>query len=312
MKILVTGSSGMIGTALCERLLHAGHDVKGIDRRPNPWHDSLAAITVYADCMREEHLRRGVIAGQWDCVVHLAANARVHDLVVKPQLALENCISTHNVLEFCRTNGVRKVVFASSRECYGNLEEQPVAEDRVRLENTASPYAASKLYGEALVRSYSRCYGMKAAIVRFSNVYGRYDESDRVIPLFVRQALAGETLTVFGHQKVLDFTYLDDAVAGLLRVLEADTRHCSAWNIASGEASTLEEAARLVIEATGSQSQVQVTPVRPGEVYRYAADVSAIRKLGYQPKVMLAEGIQRAVEWHRRRQDASGTAAAAR
>jgi UDP-glucose 4-epimerase len=297
MRILVTGSSGMIGTAACEELARAGHEVIGADRRPNAWNSAIERATVRVD-LREVAAVRETLPERCDVVVHLAANARVHDLVVDPVLARDNFETTFNVLEYCRRRGVARVVLASSREVYGAADRAQHAEGDARIEQSISPYAACKLGAEALATSYAHCYGLRTAIVRLSNVYGRYDDSDRVIPKFLRAAVAGHDLEIFGAEKVLDFTYLDDCVRGLVAAVERAS--AGTFNVASGTGSSLVELADLVRALVPSTSRVVIGANRTGEVVRYVADIALAREqLGYAPRVPLAEGLARTLAWYR-------------
>ncbi|MDD5751763.1 MAG: NAD-dependent epimerase/dehydratase family protein [Candidatus Peribacteraceae bacterium] len=300
MKILITGSSGTIGTRLCEQLLEKGHTVMGIDWKLNKWQPKLDQITTNIDLRDGNALNANRSSLTADVVVHLAANARVYDLVVQPELARDNMLTTFNVLEWARKSGIKKFIFASSRETYGNSGADVYREDMVRVENCESAYTASKITGEALVEAYKRCYGIDAVIVRFSNVYGMYDDSDRVVPLFIRQTKKNDPLTVFGKDKSLDFTYIDDAVSGVILLLEQfDKAKNDTYNLAFGEAHTIVELAELVKKLTNSTSTITLKPSRTGEVTRYTADISkAKKKLGYDPKVNFAEGVKKSVEWY--------------
>ena len=166
--ILVTGSSGTIGTALVERLLANGTQVYGADVRSNPWSDAVEQLTVTADLRRRDALAD--LPDDVSTVVHLAANARVHELVKEPRLAMENVEMTFNALEYARRRGASRFVFASSREVYGNVGQVTAAEEDTASDRSESPYAASKTAGEALVDAYGRCYDLDTATVRFSNV----------------------------------------------------------------------------------------------------------------------------------------------
>ncbi len=300
MKVLITGSSGTIGTRLCEKLLEKGHEVIGVDWKPNKWQPELDKITTHIDLRDAEKLQANSQKLIADIVVHLAANARVYDLVVQPDLARDNMLTTFNVLEWARKNGIKRFVFASSRETYGNSGADVYREDMVRVENCESAYTASKVAGEALVHAYSRCYGMDAIIMRFSNVYGMYDDSNRVIPLFIRRTRKNEPLTVFGKDKSLDFTYIDDTISGIILLLEKfETVKGDTYNIAFGEAHTIVELAEYIKKLTKSTSTITLEPSRTGEVTRYTADISKARKkLGYDPKVAFAEGVKKSVEWY--------------
>ncbi len=299
MRILVTGASGTIGTRLCESLLSAGHGVVGVDRVPNKWQPSVQAVTTVTDLLFPQAMDK--LPKDVDAVVHLAANARVYELVEDPPRALENFVTLFHALEFCRKNNIKKFIFASSREGYGNIKTDLYKEDMVRIEHCESPYTASKVGGEALVHAYTRCYGIDHIIVRFSNVYGMYDDSIRVVPLFIRQTKANETLTIFGKDKCLDFTYIDDAVAGVMAMLQNfDSAKNDTYNLAYGQGTTIVELAEAVKKLMGSSSELNVQPSRTGEVTRYIADIAKARAaLGYDPKTPFNEGIKKAVEWYK-------------
>ncbi|MEQ1849588.1 MAG: NAD-dependent epimerase/dehydratase family protein [Candidatus Peribacteraceae bacterium] len=303
MNILVTGSSGTIGTRLCEKLLEAGHTVIGADWEPCQWKKEVEALRIDIDL--RDPKQYGKLPTNVDMIIHLAANARVYELVEHPDRALDNCIDTFNMLEHARKHGIKKFVFASSRETYGNIhlpDGQKYDEGKAHFSTCESPYTASKIAGEAFVESYKRCYDIESVIVRFSNVYGMYDNSIRVVPLYFRQAKAGETLKVFGEKKCLDFTYIDDAVAGVQGIVEQwDKAKNETYNLAFGEGTTILELAETMKELLGSASKIEIGPSRTGEVTHYIADVSKAKKaFGYSPKTGFAEGIRKSVEWYRK------------
>jgi nucleoside-diphosphate-sugar epimerase len=307
MHILITGSSGQIGTNLGLRLLDAGHEVFGVDRRLNAWTGQIT--TLLQDLAAPYRDFVGGIGGvpypRCDLVVHLAANAKVHELVQHPHRAMENIALTFNVLEFCRHHNL-PLIFASSREVYGDIHRYITEEQHADFSFTESPYSASKVAGEAFVYSYARCYGLRYLVFRFSNVYGRYDNDiermERVIPLFIRALRRGEPITVYGREKILDFTYVDDCIDGIVAGIERLSNgriSNQTINLACGQGNTLVRMAELIAEALGVAAQIKVEPAkRVGEVTRYIADISkAIELLDYQPRVPLDEGIRRAVAW---------------
>src|SRR5471032_215890 len=152
MRVLVTGSSGQIGTNLALRLTQDGHSVFGVDKRQNTWTDAFPYL-----------------------LQDLAGHAKVHQLVRQPHRALENAIMTFNVLEYCRAAGL-PLVFSSTREVYGDVHRfEGYGESTADFGYTESPYSASKITSEAFIYSYARCYDLKYLVFRFSNVYGRYD-----------------------------------------------------------------------------------------------------------------------------------------
>ena len=307
MYILITGSSGQIGTNLGLRLLDAGHQVFGVDKRINPWTERIP--TLLQDLSAPYRDFAGGVGSvpypRVGLVVHLAANAKVHELVQFPHRAMENIALTFNVLEYCRHNQL-PLIFASSREVYGDIHRYITEETHADFSYTESPYSASKVAGEALVYSYARCYGVPYIVFRFSNVYGRYDNDiermERVIPLFIERMRAGLPVTVFGQEKMLDFTYVDDCVDGIVAGIErlaAGAVQNQTINLAYGQGNTLVRMAEFIANALGVAGQIEVEPAkRVGEVTRYIADISkAAELLGYQPRVPLDEGIRRAVAW---------------
>ncbi|MFA5800350.1 MAG: NAD-dependent epimerase/dehydratase family protein [Candidatus Peribacteraceae bacterium] len=300
MKILVTGSSGTIGTRLCERLLTLGHSVIGLDWQHNKWQPSIEKLTTILDLRDEKKLKAKSYNLKADLIVHLAANARVYELVENPDRARDNMLTTFNMLEFARTNGIKRFIFASSRESYGNTGAKKYTEDLVRIGNCESPYTASKIAGEALSEAYRRCYALDHVTFRFSNVYGMYDDSIRVVPLFIRLARSNEPLTVFGRDKCLDFTYIDDAVSGIIQGIEKfDSAKNDTYNLAYGEGTTIVHLAQEVKRLLKSSSEIKIGKSRTGEVIRYVADISkAQKKLGYAPKTPFSEGIEKTVEWY--------------
>jgi UDP-glucose 4-epimerase len=311
MRVLVTGSSGQIGTNLALRLLADGHDVFGVDKRPNPWAPD-AFPTLLQDLSGHYAAFRGGINGveypEVDVVVHLAAHAKVHQLVRQPHRALENAMMTFNVLELARGTGA-PLVFSSTREVYGDVHRfEEYAEEAADFAFTESPYSASKIASEAFVYSYARCYGLRYLVFRFSNVYGRYDcdlwRMDRVLPLWMHQLSRGEPITIFGgEQKVLDFTYVDDCVDGIARGIYAlgggETAN-ETINLAYGQGNTLVRAATLIAEELGVEPAITLAPSLLGEVTHYVADIHKAREvLGWVPGTPLEAGIPRAVEWFR-------------
>ncbi|HEY6605346.1 MAG TPA: NAD-dependent epimerase/dehydratase family protein [Gaiellaceae bacterium] len=308
MRVLITGSSGQIGTNLALRLNRDGYDVFGVDKRLNTWTDEFRYLL--QDLSGHYPSFPGGIGGveypDVDLVVHLAAHAKVHQLVRQPHRALENAVMTFNVLEFCRQQKL-PIVFSSSREVYGDVHRFSTQEGQADFAFTESTYSASKIAGEALIYSYARCYGLPYVVFRFSNVYGRFDNDlarmVRVIPLFIHTMLRDEPVTVFGADKTLDFTYVDDCVDGIVRGIErllAGNVVNETINLAYGQGNTLVRAAELIAEAVGVEPKITLAPPLLGEVTHYVADTSKARQLlGYEPAVPLDDGIARAVAWYR-------------
>jgi nucleoside-diphosphate-sugar epimerase len=305
VKILITGSSGQIGSNLIEALVSQGHTPVGIDIRKNPWIDSFE--TVIADLRNPPAgFAKKMASERFDCVVHLAAHAKVFELVENPGKALENVQMLFNAIEISRLGSI-PFVFGSSREVYGDITRHITEETHADFVIAESPYSASKIAGEAFVYSYSRCYEMPHLVFRFSNVYGRYDNDidrlERVVPLFISKIGSGEPITIFGPEKVLDFTYVGDCVAGIVSGIERLAGGLvtnETINLAYGSGRSLGQLVEIISKALGVTPQVTSLPTRPGEVTRYVANISkAQRLLDYKPRVTLEEGVPREIEWSR-------------
>ena len=299
MRVLVTGSSGQIGTNLALRLLADGHDVFGVDVRPNTWTDAFPYLLKDLTSPLGDELPRA------DVVVHLAAHAKVHQLVRLPHRALENTVMTFNVLDHCRRQRI-PVVFSSSREVYGDVHRfEGYDEGTADFAFTESTYSASKIAGEAFVYSFARCYGLPYLVFRFSNVYGRFDNDiermERVIPLFIRKIKRQEPIVIYGKDKILDFTYIDDCVDGIVKGIDylmTGKGENHVINLAYGQGSSLVTMADYIGEALNIKPVLTFQPPRLGEVTRYVANIGKARALlGYSPQTSLQEGIYRTVAW---------------
>ncbi|GIK43283.1 MAG: nucleoside-diphosphate sugar epimerase [Chloroflexota bacterium] len=307
MKILVTGSSGQIGTNLCLALMQKGNLVVGIDKRQNTWTDQIPALQHnLAESMPDPAEIASIQPGfdRPDLVVHLAANAKVHELVKDPRRAHENTTITFHVLEYCRSQNL-PIIFSSSREVYGRPTPPQVAEDTTDVFHILSPYAAYKMADEMLVYAYANCYDLKYLVFRLSNVYGRYDNDiermTRVLHIFIDQMRRGEPVTIYGRSKMIDFTYVDDCINGLMlgidKLFTGEVVN-ETFNLSSGSPATLVQLAETIAANLGVTPTIIDQPIQPGEINFYAADLTRAKTmLGYQPQVSFAEGIKRAIEW---------------
>lgn len=301
MRVLITGSSGQIGTNLGLALQKRGDEVFGIDKRANAWTREIPSVV--ADLTRCAGGELPV-SGKFDVVLHLAAHAKVFELVEHPERAMENVQMCFNVLEFCRKTAT-PIIFGSSREVYGDIVRHITEEEEADFVVAESPYSASKICGEAFIYSYSQCYDLPYLVFRFSNVYGRYDcdadRMERVIPLFIKRIAEDRPIVVFGREKVLDFTYVDDCVTGVMAGIDALVqRHVShrTINLAYGHGSTLVDLVNLISLALRKKPNVRYEPTRSGEVTRYVADLSKAREfLRYAPQVPLTAGVPLSIEW---------------
>ena len=303
MKVLITGSSGQIGTNVGLALLARGDRVVGVDWRKNEWTDRIETVRLdLATAAVEEIPARE----EFDIVLHLAAHAKVFELVEHPERAMANCKMLFTTLEYCRRQGCA-IVFGSSREVYGDIHRHITEEAEADFVVAESPYSASKIAGEAFIYSYAQCYDLPYLVFRFSNVYGRYDSDaarmERVIPLFIDRIARDQPIVVYGRQKVLDFTYVDDCVSGVVAGLDAVVgRRITGQtiNLAYGQGNTLVDLVNLISLALGKPASATYEPARPGEVTRYVADITKARELlGYDPQTPLSGGIPLAIRWQR-------------
>ncbi len=303
MNILITGSSGQIGTNLALALMARGDRVHGIDCRENAWTDRIETSTLDLTTVRPAELPADV---KYDAVVHLAAHAKVFELVETPSRAMENIQMAFTALEYCRQHGV-PIVFGSSREVYGDIRRHVTEEAEADFVVAESPYSASKVSAEALIYSYQRCYDLPFLVFRFSNVYGRYDNDlermERVIPLFIRRIADGAPIVVYGREKVLDFTFVDDCTDGVIRGIDAlvsGRARNQTINLACGQGNTLVDVVNIISLALDRAADVRYEPSRPGEVTRYVADIRKARELlDYDPQTPLSAGLPLEVKWQR-------------
>ena len=305
-KILVTGSQGLVGTALSAELRAKGFSPQGLDLRLAPGHPGRADV---ADRGRLERMADGCCG-----IVHLAAVSRVVWAERDPERCWRiNVEGTRNVLQAAQGSRSRPwVLFASSREVYGEPTRLPVAEDSPLL--PVNIYGRSKAEGEALVLA-AREAGLATAIVRFSNVYGSTDDHpDRVIPAFARGAVEGSDLRVDGSGSTFDFTHLDDTIAGVLAVVDAlehGEGRLPPIHFCTGRATTLGELARLANRAGGHRSRIIEMPQRAYDVTKFVGDPRRARAvLGWRASIGMVEGVHRLAQDFARlraRPDLSGT-----
>ena len=308
MNILVTGGAGFIGSHAVERLLKLGHRVTIVDDF-NDFYDpavkrrNIAAITdrvrvVESDICDETKLHDVFRHEDFEAIVHLAARAGVRPSLMHPQLYTRvNIVGTQTLLELAREFGVKKFVFGSSSSVYGVNEKVPFSESDP-IFNPISPYAATKLAGEALCHVYHHLYGLDIVCLRFFTVYGPRQRPDLAIHKFTRAIAAGKAIEVYGDGTTArDYTYVDDILQGVLACLD---RKFGFEIVNLGESRTvkLTELIQLIEKAVGKPAKRQQLSAQPGDVPITFADISkAKRLLGYKPQVDIEEGIARFVDW---------------
>jgi len=310
--IYMTGVAGFIGSHVAEALLLRGDRVFGLDNL-DPFYDrslkerNLAVLSGHAgfdftegDIRDEAALRRwgdGTPAG---ALIHLAAKAGVRPSVADPVgYADVNVTGTARVLAWARDRAVPRVLFASSSSVYGGNSKIPFAEDDP-VDHPVSPYAATKKAGELLCHAFCHLYGMNIASLRFFTVYGPRQRPEMAIRKFTRLLFEGKEIGIYGDGSTRrDYTYVDDVVGGVLGALSAPPGH-RIYNLGESATISLSDLVGLLERAAGRKAFRRFLPVQPGDVPVTYADITRARaEIGYDPKVPVAEGVERFVRWYR-------------
>ena len=330
MKILVTGAAGFIGSALSLRLLGRGDEVVGVDNLA-PYYDvslkearldRTRAFPGFRD-VRADVADRAAVAEIFArerpaAVVNLAAQAGVRYSLENPHAYVEtNLAGFVNVLEGCRRHGVGHLVYASSSSVYGANRTLPFSE-RHNVDHPLSLYAASKKANEMMAHCYSHLHGLPATGLRFFTVYGPWGRPDMALFLFTRNILAGRPIDVFNHGRHhRDFTYVDDIVEGIVRVIDRPAAPDGGWrgespdpatsaaphrlyNIGNGESVALERYIEVLETCLGRKAKRNLLPLQPGDVPDTLADVGDLaRDFGYRPDTPVEVGVRRFVDWYK-------------
>jgi UDP-glucuronate 4-epimerase len=330
MTILVTGAAGFIGFHLCQRLLDRGETVIGLDNL-NAYYDPalkqarlalLEARGGFRFARQDLEDGAGMAAlfaeRRPQRVVHLAAQAGVRHSIENPAAYVQsNLVGFGHVLEGCRHGGVSHLVYASSSSVYGGNTRLPFSEGQ-GVDHPVSLYAASKKANELMAHTYSHLYGLPATGLRFFTVYGPWGRPDMALFRFTRAILAGEPIDLYnGGQMVRDFTYIDDIVEGVVRVLDrpatpdpdfdaARPHPGRSWaphrvfNIGNATPTPLLTYVEALEQALGRTAERRLLPLQPGDVPATAADTSALEAwTGFRPATPVAEGVARFVAWYR-------------
>jgi len=296
LRVLVSGGAGFIGSHLVKTLVRAGYQVKVLDNLStgsiNNLSDLLNAIEFVNGDVRDYNVVERAIRGV-DAVVHLAALIDVAESVKKPDLYFYvNVKGTYNVAK--ASKNVSIIVFASSSAVYGEPIRVPISEDHPLMPR--SPYAASKVSGEAFVNAFAAQYGFRSIVLRFFNVYGPKQSRAYagVISEFIRRVSKGEPLIIFGDgEQTRDFVHVSDIVNAIMISLKNEKAR-GVFNIGSGEAITINQLARLTIKMAGKEDlKLIYAPSRPGDIKYSVANITRAKKeLGFEPKMKLELGIK--------------------
>jgi len=329
-KILVTGAAGFIGYHLAKRLLDGGAEVVGLDN-VNDYYDvglKHARLKLLAECpgfrfVKMELADRDAVAGlfkteRFDAVVNLAAQAGVRYSLVNPYIYTESNISGFlNILEGCRHNGVGHLVYASSSSVYGANTAMPFSVHH-NVDHPVSLYAATKKANELMAHTYASLYGIPTTGLRFFTVYGPWGRPDMALFLFTKAILEGRPIDVFNYGKMQrDFTFVDDIVEGVCRVIDRVPAGDAAWSGTSPDPGSSYAPYRLynignnnpvellhfieVLEKTlGREARKNLLPLQAGDVPATYADVDDLmRDVGFRPATSIEEGVGKFVTWYR-------------
>ena len=343
MKILITGAAGFIGTAVCRRLLDKGYTVVGLDNINDYYDPSLkyyrllglgiskkdvawykfSKSSKYQDFsfvrmnLEDRQAMQMLFAnGAFDAVINLGAQAGVRYSITNPQAYVESNLDGFiNVLEGCRHNNVKHLVYASSSSVYGLNGKVPFSEHD-GIAHPVSLYAATKKSNELMAHAYSKLYGLPTTGLRFFTVYGPAGRPDMSPFLFMDAILNDRHIKVFNNGDMLrDFTYIDDIVEGVVRILEVTPTSNPDWdekipdpatspapyrvyNIGNQHPTRLMDYIRCIETAIGREAKKDFLPMQPGDVYQTYADSSALAEAtGFKPCTPLQEGIDRTVAW---------------
>ncbi len=330
MRVIVTGSAGFIGSFLTQRLLKRGDEVIGVDNHNDYYDPNLKEdrLSKFNDNKNYTHFRCDISdknqiddifkKNKPDKVVNLAAQAGVRYSMKNPQSYVDSNITGFtNILEACRYNDIKHLVYASSSSVYGANSVMPFSIHH-NIDHPLSLYAASKKANELFAHTYSNLYNLPTTGLRFFTVYGPWGRPDMALFKFTKAILNGDTIQVFnyGNHK-RDFTYVDDIVEGVIRVLDKPAEPNTLWsskepdpgssfapwrvyNIGNNNPVELNDYINAIEKATGIKANKELLPLQPGDVPDTFADVSDLEKFfNYKPSTKIEDGIRNFVDWYK-------------
>ena len=329
MKVLVTGAAGFIGMHCIERLLARGDQVVGIDNLNDYYDVTLkesrlariadhAAFRFHRVSIEDKEAMAGIFAEEKpDRVIHLAAQAGVRYSLENPHAYIDaNLQGFMNILEGCRHNDVAHLAYASSSSVYGGNAQMPFSEHH-SVDHPVSLYAATKKANELMAHTYSHLYGLPTTGLRFFTVYGPWGRPDMALFMFTDAIRNGRPIDVFNQgAMVRDFTYIDDIVEGVIRVLDktatpdpdfdpmnpdpgTSTAPFRVFNIGNGNPTPLMDYIGALEDALGMTAEKNMMPMQPGDVPATSADTSELRDwVGFAPNTDVRDGVQRFVDWY--------------
>jgi UDP-glucuronate 4-epimerase len=327
MKYLVTGAAGFIGSAVVERLCAAGHDVVGIDNINDYYEITLkqarlsriehASFTfIKIDIADRQGMADLFTTHKFDKVVHLAAQAGVRYSIENPMAyADSNLIGHLTILEGCRHNNVKHLIYASSSSVYGLNNKVPFATSDT-VDHPVSLYAATKKSNELMAHSYSHLYNIPTTGLRFFTVYGSWGRPDMAPHIFTKKILNGDTIDINNNGDMWrDFTHVDDIVEGVVRIADVIPERDEKWNVETGSPATssapysvynighgspisLMDFVKAIEDELGIEAKKNFREMQAGDVYQTYADTQDLFKAtGYTPKISVKEGVAELVAW---------------
>jgi UDP-glucose 4-epimerase len=297
MNFLITGAAGFLGSTLANQLAREGHQVRGLDDLSTGDPQTLSADVHFTRGDVNDRPKLWTLLQEVDCVYHLAARVSVPESILYPrEYNAVNVGGTVSLMEAMRDVGVKRVVFASSGAIYGNQDLQPLTEGQTP--HPSSPYAVSKLAAEYYIRSIGGLWGIDTVSLRIFNAYGPGQHlpasNPPVIPYFLRQAVRNGSLVVNGDgNQTRDYVYVDDVVSAMVAASTAPNINGLVINIGSGAETSICTLVDLVLNVTGSQTNIIYSALTPGGVSRLCADLTlAAQKLNYKPSIRLEDGLR--------------------
>jgi UDP-glucuronate 4-epimerase len=310
-KILITGCAGFIGMHLSKKLLEDGYDILGLDNLNNYYDsklkkDRLEILEPFenfsfekVDISSEADITNLFKKYKPDKVVNLAAQAGVRYSIEEPSAYISsNIIGFMNVLECCRYNKVKGLIYASSSSVYGNNKEIPFSVE-AKTDKPISIYAATKKSNELMAYSYSHLYKVPTTGLRFFTVYGPWGRPDMAFSLFTDKIMNNIKLNLFNYGEMFrDFTYIDDIVEGI--VLSLNKNHpCSVFNMGSSNSIKIVDLINLIETKIGKKAKIKLLGMQPGDVKKTLADISYTQKiLGYEANTSLKKGVFKFLDWY--------------
>lgn len=298
--IVVTGGAGFIGSHIAEELSR-DNEVIVIDNLYAGKIENVPSNVKFIQADIRDYESIAELISQADYVFHEAALVSVVESIEKPVLTEEiNVLGTLNILK-ALSEGHGKLIFASSAAVYGDNQNLPLKE--TEKPKPLSPYGVTKVSAEYYCKVFYELYGVPTVSLRYFNVFGErqgYNQYAGVISIFINRALKGEHLIIYGDGKqTRDFIYVKDVVKANILAAEKNNANGKVFNVARGERTTILELALKIIDVTGSSSSIIFDKPRPGDIKHSQADISEIKKLGFEPEYSLEEGLLRTIEWYK-------------